>query len=26
MQLKSIHQQTEGLKKPPVKERPSMYG
>ena len=25
-QLKSIHQQTEGLKKPAAKERPSMYG
>ncbi len=25
-QLKSIHQQTEGVKKPAVKERPSMYG
>ena len=25
-QLKSIHQQTEGAKKQPVKERPSMYG
>jgi len=25
-QLKSIHQQTEGVKKPGVKERPSMYG
>ncbi|HEV8594223.1 MAG TPA: PAC2 family protein [Thermoplasmata archaeon] len=25
-QLKSIHQQTDGVKKPAVKERPSMYG
>jgi len=25
-QLKSIHHQTEGTKKPVVKERPSMYG
>ena len=26
MQLKSIHQQTEGAKKPAVPQRPSMYG